>query len=123
MATAMSQTKPQTKPAKTDRFNTLIRPPISPLLPQARGWASDLSAGVDGDGYSQNSGCYLFGVSITLTDAGLHAGPGFGLAAVELLFHYLSMLRHRGGWAGVRDRAALLATGGPPIRFLGVSST
>jgi secreted Zn-dependent insulinase-like peptidase len=65
--------------------------------PQARGWATDLSAGVDGDGYSQNSGCFLFSVNITLTDAGLHAGLGFGLGPVGLLFSYLNMLRQQGG--------------------------
>jgi len=53
---------------------------------------------VDGDGYSQNTGCYLFGITITLTDAGLNAGEGFGLAAVELMFNYLNMLRNQGGY-------------------------
>lgn len=35
-------------------------------------------------------------VNITLTEAGLAAGEGFGLAAVELLFQYLAMLRAAG---------------------------
>jgi nardilysin len=39
---------------------------------KARGWASELSAGV-GD---QSSVAWLFEVSITLTEAGLTAGPG-----------------------------------------------
>ncbi|KAF5827025.1 Metalloenzyme, LuxS/M16 peptidase-like protein [Dunaliella salina] len=65
-------------------------------LLKAQGWATDLSAGVEGDGYSQNTGCYLFGVTITLTEAGLHAGPGLGLAPVELLFAYFNMLRQHG---------------------------
>lgn len=39
---------------------------------KARGWASELSAGVA----DQSSVCWLFEVSITLTEAGLAAGPG-----------------------------------------------
>lgn len=67
---------------------------------QARGWATEVCAGVDEDGYSNNSCCALFTCSITLTEAGLAAGPGWGLAPVALLFEYLSLLastRERGG--------------------------
>ena len=39
---------------------------------KARGWASELSAGVS----DQSSVAWLFEVSITLTEAGLEAGPG-----------------------------------------------
>ena len=39
---------------------------------KARGWATELSAGVA----DQSSVCWLFEVSITLTEAGLAAGPG-----------------------------------------------
>lgn len=39
---------------------------------KARGWASELSAGVS----DQSSVAWLFEVSITLTEAGLAAGPG-----------------------------------------------
>jgi hypothetical protein len=39
----------------------------------------------------------MFGVTITLTDAGLAAGPGYGLAAVGAAFEYLAMLRATGG--------------------------
>jgi hypothetical protein len=39
---------------------------------KARGWASELSAGVS----EQSSVAWLFEVSITLTEAGLAAGPG-----------------------------------------------
>jgi nardilysin len=56
---------------------------------KASGWATDLCAGVS----EQTSASYLFDVSITLTEAGLEADPGCGLAVVDSLFHYLSMLR------------------------------
>jgi hypothetical protein len=39
---------------------------------KARGWASELSAGVS----EQSSVVWLFEVTITLTEAGLAAGPG-----------------------------------------------
>lgn len=39
---------------------------------KARSWATELSAGVS----DQSSVCWLFEVSITLTEAGLAAGPG-----------------------------------------------
>jgi len=56
---------------------------------KASGWATDLCAGVS----EQTSAFYLFDVSITLTEAGLVDGPGCGLAVVDSLFQYLSMLR------------------------------
>lgn len=59
---------------------------------QARGWATELCAGVEEDGYAANTCCYLFTVTITLTEAGLGAGPGFGLAPVGLLFQYIKLL-------------------------------
>lgn len=63
---------------------------------QARGWAVELCAGVDDDGYSANTATYLFTVNITLTEAGLAAAPGYGLAPVALLFQYLRLLTHTG---------------------------
>lgn len=63
---------------------------------QARGWAIELCAGVDDDGYSANTAAYLFTVSIVLTEAGLAAGPGCGLAPVALLFQYLRLLTETG---------------------------
>jgi hypothetical protein len=42
---------------------------------------------------------FMFGITITLTDAGLAAGPGFGLAPVGATFEYLSMLRAAGGFS------------------------
>jgi nardilysin len=66
---------------------------------QARGWAMELCAGVDDDGYSANSAAYLFTVSIVLTEAGLAAGPGCGLAPVALLFQYLKLLTETGALA------------------------
>jgi secreted Zn-dependent insulinase-like peptidase len=53
-------------------------------------------AGVEDDGYGANSCCYLFSVAVTLTDAGLHAGPGLGLAVVALVFAYIKLLRAAG---------------------------
>jgi secreted Zn-dependent insulinase-like peptidase len=67
---------------------------------QARGWAIELCAGVDDDGYSANTAAYLFTVSIVLTEAGLAAGPGCGLAPVALLFQYLKLLTETGTLAG-----------------------
>lgn len=66
------------------------------LCVQARGWASELCAGIEEDGYSANSCCYLFTINITLTDAGLAAGPGHGLAPVKLLFAYIKLLEQTG---------------------------
>jgi hypothetical protein len=34
---------------------------------------------------------------MTLTEAGLHAGPGLGLAPVALLFQYMRLLVEAGG--------------------------
>lgn len=59
---------------------------------QARGWVSELCAGVDDDGYACSSATYLFTVSLTLTEAGLVAPPGLGLGPVGLLFAYLRLL-------------------------------
>lgn len=86
-------------------------PPLLPRLPlppphprpgppgaQARGWATDLVAGAEDDGYGANSCCYLFSVGVTLTRAGLDAGPGLGLAAVGLVFQYMRLLADAGGW-------------------------
>jgi hypothetical protein len=68
---------------------------------KARGWATDLVAGVEEDGYDCNSFVYLFGVTMTLTEAGLAAGPGYGLAPVALLFQYINMMRAAGGLPGL----------------------
>ncbi|KAL4440115.1 hypothetical protein ABPG75_003116 [Micractinium tetrahymenae] len=72
---------------------------------KARGWATELSAGV-GD---QSSVTWLFEVSITLTEAGLAAGPGCGLAAAGLLFKYLAMLRSAGPQRWAYDELAAIA--------------
>ncbi|KAI8472962.1 MAG: Metalloenzyme, LuxS/M16 peptidase-like protein [Monoraphidium minutum] len=63
---------------------------------KSRGWVTDLCAGVEDDGYGANSCCYLFSVAMTLTEAGLNAGPGMGLAPVGLLFQYLRLLQQAG---------------------------
>lgn len=63
---------------------------------QERSWATALCAGVTDGGYERNSVVYLFDVSITLTEAGLAAGPGFGLAPVGVVFEFIRMLQQAG---------------------------
>ena len=63
---------------------------------QERGWATQLCAGVGEGGYERNSAVFLFDVNITLTEAGLAAGPGLGLGPTSLLFEFLAMLREAG---------------------------
>lgn len=63
---------------------------------QARGWATDVCAGVDDDGWAANSCCSLFGVDVTLTEAGLAAGRGAGLEVAGLVFAYVNMMREQG---------------------------
>ncbi|KAG2444954.1 hypothetical protein HXX76_001690 [Chlamydomonas incerta] len=64
---------------------------------KARGWATEIMAGVDEDGYATNSCCSLFGVDVTLTEKGLAAGPGgCGLAVAALVFAFINMLRRAG---------------------------
>ncbi|KAG2448487.1 hypothetical protein HYH02_006378 [Chlamydomonas schloesseri] len=64
---------------------------------KARGWATEIMAGIDEDGYATNSCCSLFGVDVTLTEKGLGAGPGgCGLAVAALVFAYINMLRAAG---------------------------
>ena len=65
-------------------------------MTQERGWATALCAGVTDGGYERNSVVYLFDVSITLTEAGLAAGPGFGLAPVGVVFEFIKMLQQAG---------------------------
>lgn len=63
---------------------------------QARGLATGLSAGVSEGGHERSSAAWLFDIAITLTDAGLAAAPGAGLAPVGLLFEFLNLLRQEG---------------------------
>eukprot|EP00210_Caulerpa_lentillifera_P000591 g572.t1 len=58
-----------------------------------RGWATELSAGVEHATFTANSFVYLFQITITLTEAGLKESPGFGLAPVALVFKYLDLMR------------------------------
>ncbi|CAL8470131.1 g9673 [Coccomyxa elongata] len=76
---------------------------------KAAGLASSLSAGVSESGYERNSALFVFDVTITLTEAGLHAAPGFGLATVGPLFGYLRMLRTVGPQRWVFDELAAIA--------------
>lgn len=65
-------------------------------VPQSRGWATGVTAGVDEDGFSSNTCCYLFSIGLTLTEAGLAAGAGCGLAVVDFVFQYFAMMRKEG---------------------------
>ena len=47
-------------------------------------------------GHERSSAAWLFDVALTLTDAGLSAPPGAGLAPVGLLFQFLNLLRKEG---------------------------
>ena len=70
--------------------------PSSTCAWQERGWATALCAGVGEGGYERNTAVFLFDVNVTLTEAGLAAGPGLGLAPAGLLFEFLAMLRKAG---------------------------
>ena len=59
-------------------------------LLKEREWATDLCAGVA----EQTSAFWMFDVTVTLTDKGLDAGLGCGLAAVQAVYSYLDMLRN-----------------------------
>ncbi|KAK9808961.1 hypothetical protein WJX72_007074 [[Myrmecia] bisecta] len=63
---------------------------------KARGWALSVCAGINEGGHDRNSAVYVFDVIITLTEAGLNAGPGAGLATIGLLYEYINMLRRVG---------------------------
>lgn len=43
---------------------------------KAKGWASELGAGVGESGYDRNTAAYVFEVHVTLTEAGLAAEQG-----------------------------------------------
>jgi len=58
-------------------------------LLKEREWATDLCAGIA----EQTSAFWMFDITVTLTEQGLAAGPGCGLAAVQAVFGYLDMLR------------------------------
>lgn len=72
---------------------------------KSRGWATDLCAGV----IDQTSAAYLFEITITLTEAGLQADIGCGLAVVRAVFQYLSMLKSLGPQKWVWDELASIA--------------
>ena len=46
---------------------------------KAKGWASELSAGVGESGYDRNTAAYVFEVHVNLTQAGFEAAPGSDL--------------------------------------------
>ena len=53
--------------------------------------------------FDASSCVYLFQVSMILTEKGLHAEPGYGLAPVTLLFQYIDMMRHAGPLKWIYD--------------------
>eukprot|EP00959_Pyramimonas_sp_CCMP1952_P162035 3387819-Pyramimonas_sp.AAC.1 len=57
-----------------------------------KGWATKLSAGVSDSGHEKSSACWLFGIAITLTEAGLDRM--YDVAG--LLFQYIAMLKAAG---------------------------
>lgn len=50
-------------------------------LLKRRGWATELSAGVGEGGYDRSTVGFLFDVTVTLTEEGLHAAPGTWMLA------------------------------------------
>lgn len=92
---------------------------------QARGWATEVCAGIDTDGHSQNSACHLFGITLTLTEAGLKEGPGLGLAPVALAFQYMAMLAKQGEGkvAGGGGLVGCLSAGSSERQAVGCGST
>jgi nardilysin len=78
---------------------------------KARGWATELCAGVA----EANSAAYVFDVSVVLTEAGLAAGEGAGLAVARLVFEYLALLRAAGPQRWAWDELA--AMGAMKFRF------
>ena len=43
---------------------------------KGKGWATAISAGVSEGGFERNTALFVFEVTITLTEAGLHQSPG-----------------------------------------------
>ncbi|KAK9820983.1 hypothetical protein WJX81_000873 [Elliptochloris bilobata] len=76
---------------------------------KARGWATAVCAGVHDSGLERNSAAFVFEVAITLTEAGLAAAPGAGLAAIGLLFEYVALLRAAGPQRWAYDEMAAIA--------------
>lgn len=75
-----------------------------------------MSAGVSDSGFNANTCVFLFEVYITLTDEGLNAEPGYGLAPVALLFKYCDMLRDAGPTKWVYDE--LSSMNNMKVKFL-----
>lgn len=50
---------------------------------KAKGWASELNAGVGESGYDRNTAAYVFEVHINLTQAGFEASPGAHLFKLQ----------------------------------------
>ena len=66
------------------------------LYPTPEDVRASMGVGVGGGGQEQNTGYFLFQLEIELTLEGLNAAPGLGLAAAELLFAYITMLKKAG---------------------------
>ena len=70
-----------------------------------REWATELSSGVS----EQTSAAWSFEITITLTDLGLQAPPGCGLAVVQMAFQYLEMLRQRSPQKWIWDEMSTIS--------------
>eukprot|EP00873_Tetraselmis_striata_P042477 jgi/Tetstr1/462741/TSEL_000701.t1 len=76
---------------------------------KAKGWASDVYAGVDSSGYEHNQLVYMLSTHVTLTEAGLAAAPGAGLAVAGVVFQYIKMLKEAGPQRWVYDELKAIA--------------
>lgn len=88
----------------------------SSSVTQEKRWAVECEAGIDESGDSMNTFVYIFEVTLTLTDAGLEAAPGFGLAPILMVFQYLKMLQNEQPQKWVFEE--MKATGEMKFRFL-----
>lgn len=68
---------------------------MASYVSQEKRWAVECEAGIDDSGDTMNSSVYIFELTLTLTDAGVDAAPGFGLAPIMMVFQYLKMLQNQ----------------------------
>eukprot|EP01138_Halocafeteria_seosinensis_P002766 gb/GECG01002827.1/.p1 GENE.gb/GECG01002827.1/~~gb/GECG01002827.1/.p1 ORF type:complete len:885 (+),score=93.64 gb/GECG01002827.1/:1-2655(+) len=71
-----------------------------------RGWATDLCAGIGDEGFERNNCCSLFGVDITVTNAGLENW----YTVIDLMFAYIGVIRCTGPAFAVFDELKKTAT-------------
>ncbi|KAL6753683.1 hypothetical protein V8C86DRAFT_3139772 [Haematococcus lacustris] len=76
-------------------------------LLKARGWATEVCAGCEEEGHAASSACNLCSITLTLTEAGLMAGPGGGPGAGDCRLR-LPAAAEEGWWGGASSMT------GPP---------